>query len=265
MQTLTHCVCCQRDVVIFAGNVEKNGSGISRSKDAGNRSAQILVNLDGAVLCHVKLADEKIGTWQKTNTQDGIVGGIGSLVGYHAHRIAGIFKGDDLLAKGKRDTVFAISVFNLIGNFGVKILGQHTRHHVDKGDLLVALGKLLGKLCADVARSNDNCGSGVAHSVVNTLAISPVLALKDTWAVDTGQRRHNGLGAGSYHEVIKVIFMRLSRCEIGPHHMFCPYVGRRYIGLHVNMCACLFKNRGRAVEHLVGITDVISYPQRNAA
>ena len=153
----------------------------------------------------------------------------------------------------------------MIGNFGVKILGQYTRHHVDKSYLLVALGKLLGKLCADVARPNDNCGSGITYSVVNTLAVSPVLALKDTWTVDTGQRWHNGLGAGSYHKVIKVIFMRLPRCEIGPCHMFCPYVGRCYIGRHVNMRACLLKSCGRTVEHLVGVTDMISYPQRNAA
>ncbi len=153
---------------------------------------------------------------------------------------------------------------NLIGDCLVKVLCKNARKHVDESDCLLALGELLSKLGTNVASTNDNSGLGLCHSVVNATAITPVLALKNARSVDTRQWRNNWLRTGSDYEVVKVVLKSLSRLEIFPSNMLGLYICGSDVGGHVNVSASLCKGFWRAVEHLVRIAYVVTYPKSNA-
>ena len=193
MQSLAYSVCCQRNVVLFASDVKDNGSGVASCKNARLTGAHVLINLDGAVRKHIKLAVKEVSTRQEANAQNCIICSVGALIGNNGDGIAIVLKAHDLLAKCKRDTALFVSSLNLIGDCLIKVLCKNARKHVDECDVLLTLGELLCKLGADVASTDDNGGLGSCHGVVNATSVSPVFALKNARSVDARQWWNNWL------------------------------------------------------------------------
>ena len=154
---------------------------------------------------------------------------------------------------------------NLIGDCLVKVLCKNARKHVDESDCLLTLGELLCKLGTNVASADDNSGLGFCHGVVNATAISPVLALKNARSVDARQWRNNWLRTGGDYEIVEVVLKSLASLEILPSNVLGLNVCGSDVGGHVNVSASLCKGFWRAVEHLVRIAYVVTYPKSNAA
>ena len=265
METLADSVGCQRNVVLFTCNVENDGSRVTSCEDARLAGAHVLVNLDSTVRQHIKLTIKEVGTRQEANAQNCVICGVGALIGNNGDGIAIVLKAHDLLAKCKGNAVLLVSSLNLIGDCLVKVLCQNARKHVDERDCFLTLRELLCKLGTNVASANDNSGLGLCHSVVNATAVSPVFALKNARSVDARQWRNNWLRAGSDYEIVEVVLKGLARLEILPSNVLGFNVCGSDVGGHVNVSASLCKGFWRAVEHLVRIAYVVTYPKSNAA
>ena len=100
---------------------------------------------------------------------------------------------------------------------------------------------------------------------MNATTVSPVLALKNTRSVNTRKWRNNWLRASGDYEVIKVILKSLTCLEVLPSNMLGLNICGSDVGGHVNVSASLCKGFWRAVEHLVRIAYVVTYPKSNTA
>ena len=265
VQTLTDSIGCQRNVVLFTSDVEDDGSRVASCKDARLAGAHVLVNFDSAVRQHIKLTVKEVSTRQEANAQNCVICSVGALIGNNGDGIAIVLKAHDLLAKCKGDAVLFVCILNLVSDCLVKVLCKNARKHVDESDCLLTLRELLCKLGTNVASADDNSGLGLCHGVVNTTAISPVLALKNARSVDARKWWDNWLRAGSDYEIVEVVLKGLSRLEILPSNVLGLYICGSDVGGHVNVSASLCKGFWRAVEHLVRIAYVVTYPKSNAA